>query len=173
MYFKLLKDEGLTQKKLNSSSLVNNATSFTTINQIDEKKIRPMVVEHDFTPTSYLYKKADTLITTNYYKTFNFNDLYSYKNLYKLTDLAYVVKPAKNFGFYDFSPIDDSMNFSSNLLDSIKIKPLRFIRGVLNKHNIDILQSSNFDLRKNIIFVAKFSKQSGSLETKVDDCEVL
>ena len=76
-------------------------------------------------------------------------------------------------GYYDFSPIDDSMNFASNLLDSVKVKPFRFIRGVLNKHNIDVLRHSGDNFKKNIFFVAKFSKQSGELETKVDDCEVL
>ncbi|MBL0271444.1 MAG: hypothetical protein IPP99_22855 [Chitinophagaceae bacterium] len=79
----------------------------------------------------------------------------------------------EQLGYYDFSPIDDSMNFASNLLDSVKTKPFRFVRGVLNKHNLSLLQNQTLNLNKNIIFTGKFTKQSGHLETKVDDCEVL
>lgn len=54
-----------------------------------------------------------------------------------------------------------------------KTKPFRFVRGVLNKHNLSLLQNQTLNLNKNIIFTGKFTKQSGHLETKVDDCEVL
>lgn len=170
MYFKLLKDDGLTRTKLNSASLINNAVHFQNTANLP-RDIESVTVDYSVLKNSS-YFKPKTVIFSNYSNYFTTNNLTNFNNFYKFEWTPMTDSKIFN-GYYDFSPIDDSMNFASNLLDSVKVKPFRFIRGVLNKHNIDVLRHSGDNFKKNIFFVAKFSKQSGELETKVDDCEVL
>ncbi len=170
MYFKLLKDEGLTRTKLNSASLINNSVHFQNTTTLPHE-VGNATIDYSVLKNS-LYFKPRTVIFSNYTNYFTTNNLTNFNNFYKSEWTSTIDSKVFN-GYYDFSPIDDSMNFASNLLDSVKVKPFRFIRGVLNKHNVDILRHSSDNFKKNIFFVAKFSKQSGELETKVDDCEVL
>lgn len=85
----------------------------------------------------------------------------------------------KSFTFYDFALIDDTSNFNANVLDSVKRKPLQFLKGVLNKHNIDLLLKfdetavGGTNLDKNIMFIPKFNLNDGRLQKKVDAAEVL
>lgn len=177
MYFKLLKDEGLTARKLNSSSLVTNSVAFSEVsnNKANTATTTSIKIAPDLAKKIKKYTQVPAVkYDSNFYKNFASNNLSEYKNLLNKPslDIKYFTGN-KVLGFYDFSPIDDSMNFASNLVESVKNKPFRFIRGVLNKHNINLLQTASTNLNKNIIFVPKFTKQSGVLEEKVDDCEVL
>ena len=170
MYFKLLKDEGFTQKKLNTASLTNNAINFDNFSNeltktnntyaLNKKIINNLiskVKKHSLNNSNNL-SDANFLLYKNYPKNFFFNGNSVKKHI---------------TGFYDFSSLDDSMNFAANIIESIKTKPIKFIRGVINKHNFDILKNENKKLTKNILFVAKFNNANGSLEPKVDDCEIL
>lgn len=174
MYFKLLKDEGLTAKKLNSASQLTNSVSFVTS---DYKNLNWNIKNLQAIKASTNIWSFKTFVNNEeiFQKVFTQKNLIKYANLTtshtKGLDKFSATK--EQLGYYDFSPIDDSMNFASNLLDSVKTKPFRFVRGVLNKHNLSLLQDQTLNLNKNIIFTGKFTKQSGHLETKVDDCEVL
>lgn len=170
MYFKLLKDEGLTKTKLNSASLLNNAVKFQNISKTVDFKNEVQINYSVLGQSSYF--KPTTTTFSSFSNYFTPTSLANFNNYYKTSWTQTSTNPLFS-GYYDFSPIDDSMNFASNLLDSVKTKPFRFIRGVLNKHNLDVLKHAKPGFKKNIFFVGKFSKQSGELETKVDDCEVL
>lgn len=74
---------------------------------------------------------------------------------------------------YDNKKLDDTSKFASNLIISTKNKPLQLLNGVLNKHNISILQNADEDFNKSVLFVAKFWLNSGRIETKADDSELL
>lgn len=71
-----------------------------------------------------------------------------------------------NFKIYNIPVLDNQTNFTGSLLTSSKKKPLSFIAGVLNKHNIEILQNADDSLSKPIIFCAKFWTNDGLIEKK-------
>lgn len=85
-------------------------------------------------------------------------------------NLQPVATPA---GFYDFPALDETANVAANILESTGRQPLRFIKGVLNQHNLDTLYTADENFSKPIIFVTKFSEMNGSLEPKVEDGEPL
>lgn len=64
-------------------------------------------------------------------------------------------------GFHENTEIDYTGQFSRNILDSTKRKPLVFLAGVLNKHNIELLKTMDETSDKPILFTAKFPKHSG------------
>lgn len=127
MYFKLLKDEGLTRTKLNSASLINNSVHFQNTTTLPHE-VGNATIDYSVLKNS-LYFKPRTVIFSNYTNYFTTNNLTNFNNFYKSEWTSTIDSKVFN-GYYDFSPIDDSMNFASNLLDSVKVKPFRFIRGV-------------------------------------------
>lgn len=125
-------------------------------------------------------KKAD--ITTNSVKNVNLNSNllaipYSEltNNFFKLRTPERVVDLKNStlnnedlylLKIYNIPVIDNQTNFNGSLLTSNKKKPLSFISGVLNKHNIEILQNAEDSLNKPIIFCVKFWTNDGLLEKK-------
>jgi hypothetical protein len=79
----------------------------------------------------------------------------------------------KNNKNYNNSNLDNTVKFSSNILDSNKIKSFTFIKGILTKHNLDILLNSGEPLNKNIFLTTKFFLQNGSLEPKTKNAELI
>lgn len=172
LYFKLLKDDGLTAQKLNTATLLENAAQFSDknveiINDVDETK--------SFGMTPFNFWKYKTFVDAEaiIINIYVYNIISQYAPAVNKVLETRPSKTTKPVGYYDFSPVDDSMNFASNLVDSVKTKPFHFLRGPLNKHNVDLLQNNKENLDQNILFTGNFAKQSGQLENKVDDCEVL
>ena len=50
-----------------------------------------------------------------------------------------------NKSFYDFEQIDDLSNFAANVAQQDAHAPLRFVRGILNKHNLSLLQAGRVE----------------------------
>jgi heme/copper-type cytochrome/quinol oxidase subunit 2 len=75
-------------------------------------------------------------------------------------------------GYYDNELIDDTSKFMSNVVDNVKIKPLNILAGIINKHNMEILKTSDETLSKQLLFVAKYSL-NGTLEQKPEHAEPL
>lgn len=76
--------------------------------------------------------------------------------------------------YYDFPQLDETANVAANLLENYNRKPLRFVVGVLNKHNLNVLQSNTTEnVAKPIIFVPKFEAEIGSLAVKTEASEPL
>ena len=73
---------------------------------------------------------------------------------------------------YNLNTIDDTSDYSKNLVESVKKKPLSILKGGLNKHNLALLRDANVG-DKPIFFVSKFWLPTGSLETKPEDSEFL
>jgi hypothetical protein len=74
---------------------------------------------------------------------------------------------------YNNSNLDNTVKFSSNVLDSTKIKSFTFIKGTLTKHNLNILLNSEGDVKKNIFLTTKFFLQNGALEPKTKNAELI
>jgi len=43
--------------------------------------------------------------------------------------------------FYDYDQVDDLSNFAANIAQQNTNNPISFIRGTLNKHNVEVLQN--------------------------------
>lgn len=69
---------------------------------------------------------------------------------------------------YNLNVIDDRTHHETNIALSIKKKPFTILNGVLNKHNIELLKQDNKALEKPIMFVAKFFRQNGTIEPKIE-----
>lgn len=70
--------------------------------------------------------------------------------------------------FYNCNSIDMHNNYESNVVLGIKKKPLSFVAGVLNKHNLEILKNSTDSFNKPVMFVLKFWDNSKSIEPKIE-----
>jgi len=73
---------------------------------------------------------------------------------------------------YNNSILDNTIKFSSNVLDSVKVVPFTFIKGTLNKHNVELLLNSTQPLKKNIFLTTKFFLNNGALEPKTKKGEL-
>lgn len=72
------------------------------------------------------------------------------------------------YNAYSLNIIDDRTHHETNIALSVKKKPFSIINGVLNKHNINLLKQEAVTLEKPIMFVAKFFRQNGTPEPKVE-----
>lgn len=110
---------------------------------------------------------ASNFLATPYSElTYDFHKSTKPKILVNFTDNPTAVEELYSFDIYNIPAIDNQTNFTGSLLTSSKRKPLSFIRGVLNKHNLEILQNSDSTLAKPIFFIAKFWSNDGFLENK-------
>jgi len=73
----------------------------------------------------------------------------------KILNHGFLINP-NVIGVFMMPKIEDRTTYDSSILQSVKKKPLSFISGVLNKHNIAVLKQSNGTLDKPIFFSAKF-----------------
>lgn len=97
-------------------------------------------------------------------------------NLYKLTNLNFNAQTFNNlFGqlklqfnsYYDFLQLDECSDADSNSRHYLVTKPFRLIKGVLNQHVADILQSAaNTSLSKPLLLNTKFSQSGETLKDK-------
>lgn len=69
--------------------------------------------------------------------------------------------------FYFFPRLDERTHYASSLAVSKNKKPLTFVAGVLNKHNIESLKNASTELNKPIFFTAKFFLNNGAIEKKI------
>ena len=71
-------------------------------------------------------------------------------------------------GYYEFPLVDLTYDVTMNMLETINSnRPLTFIKGTLNKHNLELVTSQEV-LNKPILFVSKFS-QDTDLSVKTED----
>lgn len=161
LYFKRLKEQKISQQ---------TANKFTKSYVFVEPRININFIT---------FKAVDKIIFDNF-KFNNFFKLNSVKNLGYLTTLNtnfyealmanYTIK--KEHKNYNNSMFDDTIKYSANALDSVKVVPFTFIKGTLNKHNVDLLINSKESLEKNIFLTTKFFLENGQLEPKVKRAEL-
>ncbi len=71
--------------------------------------------------------------------------------------------------YYDFLQLDETSDVDSNARHYLTTQPFRLIRGVLNQHVVDILQSTKFEntkLTKMLFLNTKFSQSGEMLKDK-------
>jgi hypothetical protein len=71
--------------------------------------------------------------------------------------------------YYDYIQLDDTTDVDSNNRHHLTTQPFRLIRGVLNQHVVDILQSDKFittNLTKPLFLNTKFSSSGEMLKDK-------
>lgn len=91
-----------------------------------------------------------------YFNSTVFNNLFAYES--------------KSFNaYYDFLQLDETSDADSNTRHYLTTQPFRLLRGVLNQHTTDILQSSQFTttpLTKRLLLNTKFSNSGEMVKDK-------
>lgn len=97
-----------------------------------------------------------------YYNTDNYFNSETFTNLFNSNKL--------NFNaYYDFLQLDETSDADSNARHNLTTQPFRLLRGVLNQHTTDILQSDKFSstkLSKLLFLNTKYSNSGESLKDK-------
>lgn len=73
-------------------------------------------------------------------------------------------KPVKR---YENAPLEDTYSVNSSILEQHQARPLVFIKGVLNKNNVELLRASE-ELNKPVLFTFK-QQDSASAAAKTED----
>jgi len=107
------------------------------------------------------------------YSNLSISDIYYNTNHYfsqDIFDSFFLTNNKKNFNaYYDFLQLDETSDADSNSRHHLTTQPFRLIRGVLNQHVTDILQSNNFSstrLTKLLLFNTKFNLSGETLRDK-------
>lgn len=154
-YLKFLEEDSLTKNNINENSAVTNPVYYQNITNFHFSK--------NFESITSLNKTLSTDLSTEN----------MYKNFLKVNWKKQRVKHRLDFlGFYNYNLLDDTSDFSANLVESNKKQPLTLLLGVLNKHNLNLIQSKEI-ITKPLFFITKFWKNQGTLEPKVEDSELL
>ena len=155
LYFKRLKESKIT--KNNTESITNTYVYYEPTLNVNSVKFN--------------FKKNEIFDNFNYKNFFKLPQQDSTKLLnninsdyYQALMDSYNVK--KVHKAYNNSILDNTVKFSSNVLDSVKVVPFTFIKGTLNKHNMELLLNSNQPIKKNIFLTTKFFLNNGALEPK-------
>lgn len=154
LYFKRLKESKIT--KTITENITNSYVYYEPTLNISNIKFnfqKKEVFDH-FNFKNFFKLPVDNLqtvskINTNYYEALM--NAYNAKKIHKA---------------YNNSILDNTIKFSSNVLDSIKVVPFTFIKGTLNKHNVELLLNSTQPIKKNIFLTTKFFLNNGALEPK-------
>lgn len=100
------------------------------------------------------------------YKLYYNQNLSSFLNIFN----DFLNKNTSNYNaFYDYLQLDETTDVDSNNRHNTITQPFRILRGVLNKHVAEILQSENFILNrltKPIFLNTKFSQSGEFLKEK-------
>ncbi len=154
LYFKRLKESKVT--KTITENITNSYVYYEPTLNISNIKFnfQKKEVFDNFNFKNFFKLPVDNLqtvskINTNYYEALM--NAYNAKKIHKA---------------YNNSILDNTIKFSSNVLDSIKVVPFTFIKGTLNKHNVELLLNSTQPIKKNIFLTTKFFLNNGALEPK-------
>lgn len=143
-------------KKANSLFSENMDLTFSETNSLDhtsvstEKKVR-----------NKFFAQSNISLHQVYYSSDYFNaDVF--KNLF--------TQDSSNFNaYYDFLQLDETSDADSNARHYLTTQPFRLMRGVLNQHTTDILQSEKFStsrLTKMLFLNTKYSNSGEMLKDK-------
>lgn len=109
-----------------------------------------------------LFNKSNISLHDVYYNTNN----YFNENTFSL----FFIDNEKYFNaYYDFLQLDETTDADSNSRHFLTTQPFRLIKGVLNQHVVDVLQSDKFKtskLTKMLFLNTKFSQTGESLKDK-------
>lgn len=111
---------------------------------------------------SPFYSNSNLTMHDIYYNTSNyFNE--------SVFGKFFVTNPEYFNAYYDFLQLDETSDVDSNARHYLTTQPFRLMRGVLNQHVVDILQSNKFEntkLTKMLFLNTKFSQSGEMLKDK-------
>ena len=181
LYLKYLNNEGRTNRNISENSMTSNVEFFEKNKTSIFGDSIGRGVRYEVEPDNNIrfkyrkeFKKFDTQITSLKTKMFDRIDrnvelqhlkttndplnfiLNSINNKYN----AFSMLKTLNNSYYDFDLIDDLYNYSANVASETNLQAIKFVRGILNKHNIEILTKNKktrlFDVNK-ISNIEKFA----------------
>lgn len=110
-------------------------------------------------------KKKQTIVNANNITTF-FEMYYNDKNIISFNSNNF----KKNYNaYYDYLQLDETSDVDSNSRHLLTTHPFRLMRGVINQHVTDILQSSKFEttkLNKFLLLNTKYNNSGENLKDK-------
>lgn len=152
LYYKYTSDDGLGQNSLNINTKHSNVEFLTRKNIT--KTYWPYLIgrielyNEKYFPRIFFKKRYNKLNKLNklnleflnFYtlQAHSLNSLF-FKTLQSTNSKIASFKYAK--AYYDFEQLDDLNNFAANITQQHSNKPLRFVKGLLNKHNMDLLKN--------------------------------
>lgn len=150
-----------------------NASYESFVNQENFKKYN---FDKDFDVTSFSFETVTNLSPRIVSKFPTLSNI-TLANVYKTNYSKFNAETFDNFfseknsqfnAYYDFLQLDETTDADSNSRHFLVTKPFRLLKGILNQHVIDILQtsSSEGDLKKLLLFNTKFSQTGESLKDK-------
>ena len=85
-----------------------------------------------------IFNKIDRNIDMQYLNTVN-NPLNFMLNSVNNKYNSYTMLKSITNSYYDFDLIDDLYNYSANVASETNLQAVKFVRGIINKHNIEVL----------------------------------
>lgn len=145
-----------SSKKANMSSSAEMDLDFGEVNSLDYS---PLSVEKK--NRNKFFAQGNISLHQVYYSSDYFN-ADAFKNLF--------TQDTANFNaYYDFLQLDETSDADSNSRHYLTTQPFRLMRGVLNHHTTDILQSEKFvssKLTKMLFLNTKYSNSGEMLKDK-------
>lgn len=145
-----------SSKKANMSSSAEMDLDFGEVNSLDYS---PLSVEKK--NRNKFFAQGNISLHQVYYSSDYFNSD-AFKNLF--------TQDTANFNaYYDFLQLDETSDADSNSRHYLTTQPFRLMRGVLNQHTTDILQSEKFvssKLTKMLFLNTKYSNSGEMLKDK-------
>lgn len=145
-----------SSKKANMSSSAEMDLDFGEVNSLDYS---PLSVEKK--NRNKFFAQGNISLHQVYYSSDYFN-ADAFKNLF--------TQDTANFNaYYDFLQLDETSDADSNSRHYLTTQPFRLMRGVLNQHTTDILQSEKFvssKLTKMLFLNTKYSNSGEMLKDK-------
>lgn len=142
-----------------SSSLSNVVSDVDAVSSDVLGLETPIVQVRDVVP---FFAKGNICMHDIYYNTDSYFNAVTFNGLF--------ANDSKNFNaYYDFLQLDETSDADSNARHYLTTQPFRLLKGVLNQHTTDILQSdrfSNAKLTKLLFLNTKFSNSGEMLKDK-------
>lgn len=139
----------------------SSVSNFSDVDQLDESS-SDFNVSTKNRPISKFFRNSNISMHEIYYNT----DNYFNEGAFNL----FFTSSKKNFNaYYDFLQLDETTDADSNSRHYLTTQPFRLMRGVINQHVMDILQSDKFSttkLTKMLFLNTKFSQSGESLKDK-------
>lgn len=174
----LINEVSINKTKWNKTNLINTPYNENLSNLIEKKNNNNIFFNKQFkilTPQNIvnddLINNFNDVLYTNNYILNNLNnsvyrEMVTSDNLY--SNIYNSLKSNYN-SYYDYLQLDEVGDIDSNIRQSQTTQPVRVVKGILNQHNLDVLNISfkdNKKLNKLIFLNIKFNNSGEILKDK-------
>ncbi len=130
LYLKLLGDNQLSKQSLEANNLINQ-------NIVSKAAAETAAAERTYrvqaTHSPYSNAPLDRVITRQELELQGGSNYVA--SLFVRHD-----KEVLDGGHFEYTALEDTQNFAANLIEKVAQKPLRFARGILNEHTLELLE---------------------------------